>query len=60
MWCVENCLCKYFKFSVFNEQDIDLNDENILFTEKTFIKPEGLQWLCGNTEANPGTTRNPK
>ncbi len=29
--------------SLFNEHDIDLNDENILVIEKTSIKAEGLQ-----------------
>lgn len=44
MWCVEKLVyVNYFKFSVFNEHDIDLNDENILVTGKTSIKAEGLQ-----------------
>jgi len=29
---------------MFNEHDVDLNDEDVLVTEKTSIKAEGLQW----------------
>lgn len=43
MWCVEKLVYVNISNSVFNEHDIDLNDENILVTEKSSIKAEGLQ-----------------